>query len=63
MIANHPLSSSAFMKAKLEYTAYGTSCAWAPVAENFSVALHSLASHDLGSADVLSGLLGLKTRT
>ena len=57
-MANHPLSSSVLIKLKFEYTAKGTFCLYAPVAENFSVASHSRAIQDLGSTAVLSGLLG-----
>ena len=46
------------MKLKFVYTAYGTSCLYAPVAENFSVASHSKAIQELGSAAILSGLGG-----
>ena len=48
------------MKRKLEYTAKGTSLAWAPVAEYFSDAPHSNAIQEFGTADVLSGLEGWK---
>lgn len=57
-MANHPLSNSVFMKLKFEYTAKGTSCLCAPVAENFSGASHSIAIQEAGSVGVLSGLLG-----
>lgn len=57
-MANHPLSNSVFMKLKFEYTAKGTSCFCAPVAENFSAASHSIAIQEAGSVGVLSGLLG-----